>query len=499
VRFAVIGDYGVCGVYAPDCEPEAAVARQLKFDNPDFIVTVGDNNYEDGEAGYYNHPPPSGPDPGHLANNVRRVFETDDWPLGQQNDGFPPEPPEADGVGVELYQHFLDSKRVQAAMGNHDWHQRGANPTKQWFEVRGSSDKLRVGPVEIFQVDSNQVSQGGKDADPDVVDPPSLDGQKQALVNKLNASGACWKIVYMHHPAYSQSEAHRRADPRVSQFIHDVNVATGGKIDAVLSGHNHLFDHITTSDGVQHLTMGKSGGKLYREADLSQGQGVPQVVFRKTSANDGRYGYLMVTARSPSSAQPQSTIKFEFRQVLEISPPAGPEWWQRWGSTFPYVAGPYSKDCGTLVPTCQVTGECAVDHSNPTTVTNCIQYPYPNSCGTNRVQVDTPLRASCQQENQLIDAWVRVALCCDANPCQDGACPVKARAYNCTNQVIFEMCLVNTGLTVYDGSTGCIFDRWTVPCRWEFVVNNTEYRIKCPARVDYRCCLGCTRTYGVQP
>src|SRR4028118_1944089 len=43
-RFAVIGDYGQAG------QPEQDVANRVKSWSPDFIITVGDNNYPYGEA-----------------------------------------------------------------------------------------------------------------------------------------------------------------------------------------------------------------------------------------------------------------------------------------------------------------------------------------------------------------------------------------------------------------------------------------------------------------
>src|SRR5882724_1613581 len=42
VRFAVIGDYGA------DTNAEQDVADLVKSWNPDFVITVGDNNYSDG-------------------------------------------------------------------------------------------------------------------------------------------------------------------------------------------------------------------------------------------------------------------------------------------------------------------------------------------------------------------------------------------------------------------------------------------------------------------
>src|SRR5688572_32227297 len=44
IRFAVIGDYGYTGAN------EAAVAAMVAGWSPDFIITVGDNNYDTGSA-----------------------------------------------------------------------------------------------------------------------------------------------------------------------------------------------------------------------------------------------------------------------------------------------------------------------------------------------------------------------------------------------------------------------------------------------------------------
>src|SRR5215210_2928998 len=44
VRFAVIGDFGA------NTPAEGDVANRIKTWNPDLIITVGDNNYQLGEA-----------------------------------------------------------------------------------------------------------------------------------------------------------------------------------------------------------------------------------------------------------------------------------------------------------------------------------------------------------------------------------------------------------------------------------------------------------------
>ena len=44
VHFAVVGDYGLAG------QPELDVANIIKSWTPDFVITVGDNNYDAGGA-----------------------------------------------------------------------------------------------------------------------------------------------------------------------------------------------------------------------------------------------------------------------------------------------------------------------------------------------------------------------------------------------------------------------------------------------------------------
>ena len=131
VRFAVVGDFGVCANSPDYCEAESAVAAYLTGINPDFIVTTGDNNYEDGLPGSNNE---------YLERNIRRAQPPNS---PSSPDSFP------------LYESFVPG-RFFAAMGNHDWRHQNADPTRP-FQGIGGPRQLRVGNVELFLVETIEI------------------------------------------------------------------------------------------------------------------------------------------------------------------------------------------------------------------------------------------------------------------------------------------------------------------------------------------------------
>ncbi len=225
VRIAVIGDYGACTLHPDYCEAEAAVAHFVRETNPEFVITVGDNDYNWGEAGPNKYPPPSGGGPAYISNNNSRVYRLEDFPTPYSTlpppspggivgeEAFPPVPPTfpptpTPSSGVELYEYFLNTGRFFVALGNHDWRQTDARPNKDYFQ--GIDEPHPAGPVEVFVVDTNQVSKRNYDPDGEVKNPPDLLPQAPEVAKALNDSAACWKILYMHHPAFSQGLAVHR-------------------------------------------------------------------------------------------------------------------------------------------------------------------------------------------------------------------------------------------------------------------------------------------------
>ncbi|MBZ0159711.1 MAG: metallophosphoesterase, partial [bacterium] len=112
VRFAVIGDYGFAG------QPEADVANLVKSWNPDFIITVGDNNYPSGAVST-------------IDNNIGQYYHDFISPyLGLW------------GPGATINRFF-------PSLGNHDWATTGAQPYLDYFTLPNNERYYDVvwGPV----------------------------------------------------------------------------------------------------------------------------------------------------------------------------------------------------------------------------------------------------------------------------------------------------------------------------------------------------------------
>ena len=91
-KFASIGDYGDTG------NNELAVANLVKSWNPDFIITLGDNNYPDGEAST-------------IDENIGQYYHQYIYPY------------------VGSYGGGLDVNRFFPSLGNHDWHTSPPQPS----------------------------------------------------------------------------------------------------------------------------------------------------------------------------------------------------------------------------------------------------------------------------------------------------------------------------------------------------------------------------------
>jgi len=170
VRFAAIGDYGNASAN------EAAVAALVKGWHPDFIITLGDNNYNNGGAST-------------IDGNIGQFYSDYIFPY---TGSF--------GAGASENRFF-------PALGNHDWRTRSGVPSVpqpylDYFSLPAGPGNERYydfvqGPVHFFVVDSDP-------HEPDGTSSTSVQGQW--LQSQLAAASEPWKIVTMHHPPYS-SEA----------------------------------------------------------------------------------------------------------------------------------------------------------------------------------------------------------------------------------------------------------------------------------------------------
>lgn len=210
LRFAVIGDYGLAG------NPAAAVAALVAGWAPDFVLTLGDNNYPDGLAA------------------------TIDANVGQYYAAFIGNYQGAYGPGSAEPRFF-------PVLGNHDWVPGYPDPYLSYFNPPGNGRyyTLERGPVALFCLDSMP-------GEPDGIDADSVQGRW--LEAALGASTAPWKIVVMHHAPFS-SGYHGG-----SAWMQWPFAQWGAQL--VLAGHDHTYERIER-DGVVYVVNGLGGGARY--------------------------------------------------------------------------------------------------------------------------------------------------------------------------------------------------------------------------------------------
>ncbi len=236
--FAVIGDFGLAS------QPEADVATLVKSWNPNFIVTVGDNNYPNGATS-------------SIDDNIGQYYHEYIFPYKGKY-----------GAGA-------DTRRFFPALGNHDWGNNGPRPYYNYFSFyneKGYYDFIQ-GPVHFFVLNSNPEEPDGTSA-----------SSKQAkwLKSGLELSTSSFNIVILHHAPYSSGK-------------HGSNLYTQWPYkdwgaDAVLAGHDHIYERLNIN-GIPYFVNGIGGSDLYRyETILPESQ----VRFNQD------YGAMRVEANSAS-------------------------------------------------------------------------------------------------------------------------------------------------------------------------------------------------------
>jgi tartrate-resistant acid phosphatase type 5 len=251
-RFAAIGDYGSAGI------PEHDVANLVKSWNPDFIITLGDNNYDVGDSA------------------------TIDQNIGQYYHEY-----------IYNYKGRYGPKtfsdRFFPSLGNHDYYTRNGEAYRDYFTLPGNGRyyELVRGDVHLFAVNSDE-------AEPDGVSITSV--QAHWLQAALAASTSRWKVVYLHHAPYS-SGLHGSTANLQWPFQ-----AWGASV--VLAGHDHNYERLVV-DNLLYIVNGLGGRSLYPTAR-------PRLVQSQKYFNSD-YGALLLEA-TPDSL----TMKFFTRQLVLV-------------------------------------------------------------------------------------------------------------------------------------------------------------------------------------
>ena len=210
VHFAVIGDYGFAG------QAELDVADQVKSWNPDFIVTVGDNNYDSGSAGT-------------IDANIGQYYHDFIFPY------------------TGLYGAGAATNSFFPVLGNHDWGTANAQPYINYFSLPGNERYYDFvqGPVHFFMLDSDASEPDGN---------TNISIQAAWLENSLLASSSPWNIVLLHHAPFSSGQHGSNA---TLQWPYE---AWGA--DAVLAGHDHTYERIIKG-AIPYFVNGLGGRSIY--------------------------------------------------------------------------------------------------------------------------------------------------------------------------------------------------------------------------------------------
>ncbi len=210
VIFAAIGDYGSGN------KDETDVAKLIDSWQPEFIITLGDNNYPSGAAD-------------HIDEAVGQYFHSYIHPY---YGSF------GEGAGVN---------RFFPSLGNHDVLTENGKSFLDYFTLPGNERyyDFTWGMLHLFALDDI-------DSEPDGVGASSI--QAQWLKAGLAESTSAWNIVYMHYPPYS-SGTHGSTDWARWPY------AEWGA-DAVLAGHDHTYERLE-ENGLPYFVNGLGGMGRY--------------------------------------------------------------------------------------------------------------------------------------------------------------------------------------------------------------------------------------------
>jgi hypothetical protein len=217
-RFAVNGDFGT------GTAPQKQVTDVKIQRMPEFWLTVGDNAYTSGTESEF----------------VSKMFE----PMS------------------ELLAH----SPVFPVLGNHDYVTQNAQPYLDLFELPpgpGGTERYYAfdwGPVHIVALDSQCAAGHASTC--------TLEEQRAFLEQSFAATSKPWKVVVLHHPAYS-SGSHGSTE-KIRQLLPTMEAAG---VDVVFAGHDHNYERSHplkggevvppgTPGAITHLVVGSGGAPL---------------------------------------------------------------------------------------------------------------------------------------------------------------------------------------------------------------------------------------------
>lgn len=338
IRFAVIGDYGE--TLADQTFPLDQVGAMIRSWNPDFVVSLGDNNYVLGQASTIDvnigknftefiypkttqipvdYPYPSG---APLYNRFIPCLGNHDY--ADVADDALPEP-----SNIALSQPYLDYFRNAVRTGaapnttfqfadnavGQTWTQALISGDVEDYQPFSESENIRffdvrlgtaTGPssVHLFVFDSDSATPYSRYAADRQI--PNRDGSPSAfteiatqghwLQQRLAASTAQWKIVLFHHPPYNSAPGAENSQYTFMRWPFQAWGAT-----AVLSGHVHNYERLEMPDSDANFQPIPGGPTIPYFVNGAGGfipeQGFdPSFVVSGSKVRVAEYGAQLITA-----------------------------------------------------------------------------------------------------------------------------------------------------------------------------------------------------------
>lgn len=122
--------------------------------------------------------------------------------------------------------------------------------------------------LEVFVLDSNTLRTSQGKLPPWREDRAQLQWLEQAVLR----SRATWKVVVLHHPPHSPTTGAKYfffvpfGGGRAREYQLDEQLApilSRGRVDAVITGHNHFYARLAPQDGIRYFVSGGGGRRVY--------------------------------------------------------------------------------------------------------------------------------------------------------------------------------------------------------------------------------------------
>lgn len=213
-RFAIIGDFG------DDNADELAVSNLVKSWNPNYIITTGDNSYDETD----------------IDVNIGKYYHDYIYPyVGSFGEGSP-----------------NNVNRFWVSVGNHDFTDGGGITAHYNYFVLPNNERyydIVIGNVHHFMINSHTPGE------PDGTNSTSVQANWiRTKILDCVANHSHWRIIAFHHPAYSSGEH------QSSTYMRWPFQTWGAHF--VVSGHDHDYERLEVS-GFPYFVNG-TGGRYLR-------------------------------------------------------------------------------------------------------------------------------------------------------------------------------------------------------------------------------------------